>query len=137
MARLWKRRIRKARRQAEKLGHYIEVRYEDLVLETEPTLRRVADFIDLDWDDAMLRYHEQSAERMAEMDRRPPGACERPRAAGRAPARGVQAHLRATQKARVERWREQMDTADVQAFEDTAGDLLAELGYETGAGQAS
>ena len=31
-------------------GTYMEVRYEDLVAEPEPLLRRIADFVDLPWD---------------------------------------------------------------------------------------
>ncbi|HYH62159.1 MAG TPA: sulfotransferase [Solirubrobacterales bacterium] len=137
MARLWKRRIRKARRQAEKLGHYFEVRYEDLILDTEPTLRRVADFIKLDWDAAMLRYHEQSAERMAEMDRALPALASGRERPGERRLEAFKLTSEPPQKGRVERWRKQMDPADVQAFEDTAGDLLEELGYETGDCRAS
>jgi len=137
LARLWKRRIRKARRQAEKLGHYFEVRYEDLILDTEPTLRRVADFIKLDWDAAMLRYHEQSAERMAEMDRALPALASGRERPGERRLEAFKLTSEPPQKGRVERWREQMDPADVQAFEDTAGDLLEELGYETGDCRAS
>ena len=50
-----------ARRDAPKLDHYIEVRYEDLILDTEPSLRRICEFIELPWDEAMLDYHERSA----------------------------------------------------------------------------
>lgn len=135
MARLWKRRIRKARRQAEKLGHYIEVRYEDLILETEPTLRRVASFVELDWDEAMLSYHEQSAGRMAEMDRALPALASGRERPGERRLEAFKLTSEPPQAGRVERWRKEMDTADVQAFEDTAGDLLEELEYETGVAQ--
>ncbi len=132
MARLWKRRIRKARRQAEQLGHYMEARYEDLILDTEPVLRKVAGFVELDWDPVMLDYHEKSAERMAEMDRDLPAL-----SSGRErPAERRLGAFKLTseppQKSRVERWREQMSDEDRAAFEETAGDLLAELGYEVG-----
>ncbi|MDQ3729496.1 MAG: sulfotransferase [Actinomycetota bacterium] len=132
MARLWKRRIRKARSQAEKLGHYVEVRYEDLILETEPTLRRVASFIELAWDDAMLSYHEHSAERMSELDRDLPALASGRERPGERRLDAFKLTSEPPQATRVERWRTQMEPADVQAFEDTAGDLLEELGYETG-----
>lgn len=137
MARLWKRRIRKARQQAEKLGHYIEVRYEDLILETELTLRRVAGFVELEWDGAMLRYHEQSAERMAEMDRALPALASGRERPGERRLEAFKLTSEPPQKGRVDRWRTQMDPSDVVAFEATAGDLLEELGYETGAGEGS
>ena len=50
-------------------GGYLEVRYEDLVLDTEPTLRRVCEFVELDWDPVMLDYHERAAERLTEIAR--------------------------------------------------------------------
>lgn len=133
MARLWKRRIRRARRQAEQLENYLEVRYEDLVLDTEPTLRRVASFVDLDFQESMLRYHEHSAERMAEMARdlpTSPSGRERP-AERRLGAFALTSEP--PQPGRVDRWRQEMTAEDRLAFEDAAGDLLAELGYEVGA----
>jgi tetratricopeptide (TPR) repeat protein len=42
---------------------YHELRYEDLVTKPEPVLREIADFVDLPWDDRMLRFHE--SERVA------------------------------------------------------------------------
>ena len=46
VARRWKRKITKAREDSPQLEHYIEVRYEDLILDTEPVLRRVCEFIE-------------------------------------------------------------------------------------------
>ena len=54
VARRWQKKITKAREDSPKLDHYIEIRYEDLILDTEPTLRRVCEFIELPWDDALL-----------------------------------------------------------------------------------
>ena len=65
----WQKKITKAREDTPKLEHYMEIRYEDLILDTEPVLRRVCEFIELPWDDAMLNYHERSAERLKEMAR--------------------------------------------------------------------
>ncbi len=80
----WVKRIGKSREQAAKLGgeRYIEARYEDLVRDPEPTLRRICDFVALDFDPAMLTYYERAADRLAEMS----GALRaegRPRRAGR------------------------------------------------------
>ncbi|MFT7166909.1 MAG: hypothetical protein ACI80K_000025 [Paracoccaceae bacterium] len=38
----------------------IELRFEDLIQNVEPELERLCDFLGLTYDDAMLRYHEQS-----------------------------------------------------------------------------
>ena len=51
VARNWKRRIRRAQRQGSKLNHYLELRYEDLILETEATLRTICEFIELPFEE--------------------------------------------------------------------------------------
>ncbi len=63
------KRITKSRDQAAKLGgdRYIEARYEDLVRDPEPVLRRICEFVALDFDPAMLTYYERAAERLSEM----------------------------------------------------------------------
>jgi hypothetical protein len=124
--------VAKAREVAPRLRHYLEIRYEDLVLDTEPTLRRVAEFTELPWDAAMLDYHERSPERLQEMARELP-------ATGRAKQLSVErrmaTHAMTTKPPsadRVSRWRKQMDESDRVAFEREAGDLLEELGYPVG-----
>ena len=67
MARRWRKRIIKARLDAEEVDHYMEVRYEDLVTDTEATLRRVCEHVELEFDPAMLRYYERAEERLQEM----------------------------------------------------------------------
>jgi hypothetical protein len=112
--------------------HYTEIRFEDLVTDTEPTLRRVCDFIALDFDPAMLAYHERAAERLGEIER------ELPAGRGRheldAELR-IAAHARASDPPTPERvaaWREEMSPEDLAVFEAEAGDLLGELGYAAG-----
>lgn len=132
-ARKWRDRIREARKQGETLPHYMEVRYEDLVLDTERELRRVCEFIRLPWDDSLLRYHERAGERLMEVAR------DLPAAAGkklRPAEERMAAHaltMEPPKPDRVYAWRQQMSAADRAAFEHEAGELLAELGYETGA----
>src|SRR5919201_1339435 len=69
MAKRWRHRILSARRVASIAGRYFEIRYEDLVLDTEPALRRVCEFVELDFDPGMLDYHERAVERLQEMNR--------------------------------------------------------------------
>ena len=76
VAELWRRRIENARKQAKRLrGRYLELRYEDLVADPEPALRRVCELIELEYDPAMLTYHEagRRADRRARRPRRPRG----------------------------------------------------------------
>lgn len=128
----WERRIRRAQKQGRRLRHYLELRYEDLVTETEANLRRIAEFIELEWDPSMLRYYERAADRMAEMARDLPSADGKPVRPGE---ERMQAHAM-TQKppdpSAMYRWKEKMDPEDVAAFDAAAGGLLSELGYEVG-----
>jgi hypothetical protein len=87
---------------------YHEVRYEDLVREPQAELERVSDFLGLEFEPAMLSYHE-GVDASTLPDH--PLLAEPPTAGTR-------------------RWQEQMSAADVQVFEAIAGDTLSELGYE-------
>jgi hypothetical protein len=130
-AKKWRDRIVAAREQGENLPHYLEVRYEDLVLDTEPTLRSVCDFIELAWDASLLRYHERAAERLREVARDLPATKGKKR---RPAEERLGAHSLTKQPPQADRvyaWRTQMSDEDRAAFERAAGDLLAELGYET------
>jgi hypothetical protein len=126
----WKKRILRAREQAPRIGHYVEIRYEDLVRDTEVTLRQICEFVDLPYDEEMLHYHERASERLQEkarqLDRGPDKAPQT------AEAR-VESHALATQPPdpeRIERWRTEMSVEDRAVYEELAGDLLADLGYE-------
>ena len=106
----WKLEVEGARRFGRRVGaeRYVELRYEELVAEPEATLRRVCDFLGLDFEPAMLEYHRGVDAGRLE---------DHPRLA-QPPTPGVR------------RWQEQMSAADAELFEATAGGLLAELGYE-------
>jgi Sulfotransferase family len=134
VARRWQKKITKARNDAPKLHHYMELRYEDLILDTEPVLRRVCEFIKLDFDPAMLEYHERAEKRLEEMARPLPGDG---RAQHLSVERRMATHAMTTKPPsadRVARWRTQMSAEDRAAFEEVAGELLDELGYPVGEG---
>ena len=129
-AKIWKRRIGRARRQQNRVKHYLEVRYEDLIADPESVLREVCEFIELPYDPAMLTYHERSGQRLQEIAR---DLNDEDGGAHRPAQERVKAHLlvrEAPRSDRVGRWRTLMDPADVARFEAVAGDLLGELGYE-------
>jgi hypothetical protein len=130
----WRGRVLRGRSQQPYLGYYIEVKFEDLVLDTEGQLRRICEFIELDFEPAMLGYHERAEERLKEKAR------ELPRGKGRDP-QSAERRLKSHEKtfeppnpSLVGGYRTKMDAADQAAYEALAGDLLAQLGYETGAG---
>lgn len=127
----WVDELSRARHRARRLapGTYMELRYEDLVADPEPLLRRIAEFVDLPWDPGMLEYHRGAEERMKEVirDFHPLGG-----GTITAEERKRQHELVSSppSSSRVGRWRTEMSPGDRKAFEEVAGDLLAELGYE-------
>lgn len=130
VAERWVRKIEGARSDGAELSHYIEVQYEELVRDTETQLRRVAEFLELPWDDSMLRYYEHAEERLAEMHRDLPSAEGQPL---RPADHRKEAHVLTSKPpdpSRLARWKEDMAPADVAAFESVAAPLLIELGYE-------
>ena len=131
----WKQEVRVSRRRARsqlRRRHYLELRYEDLVTDTEPNLRKIADFLELEWDPVMLSFYERAADRMSEMARDLPASEGKPTRPG---DERMQAHAM-TQKppdpSAMYRWKERMSPEDVAAFDAEAGELLSELGYEVG-----
>jgi Sulfotransferase family len=84
-----------------------ELRYEALVASAEQECRSLCAFLDLPYEERMLRFHEQHGAAK-------PGA-------RRGPGVPLTPGLRD--------WRSQLDTSDRVPFEAAAGDLLDELGY--------
>ncbi|HEX2128198.1 MAG TPA: sulfotransferase [Solirubrobacterales bacterium] len=131
MARRWRKRILKAHEDAEEVQHYLEVRYEDLVTDTEEVLRRVCEHVEIDYDPVMLRYYERAEERLQEMAGALPAKKGRPE---REAGERVAAHALTTKPpdpGRVQVWKQEMSDAENAEFEEAAGHLLEELGYET------
>ena len=128
----WRDTVLEARRQAATLPHYLEVRYEDLVREPEPTLRRVCAAIRLDYDPAMLRYAERAPERVREVVR------EFRDGDGRLIAAVEQRHAihanlsRPPMPERIGGWREAFTADQKEHWRHVAGDLLQELGHDLG-----
>jgi hypothetical protein len=105
----WRVEVADARALGARVGasRYLEVRYEDLVAETERVVRSICAFADLPFEAAMLDY------------------------AGTVDVSAKPHHQRLLQAPTkgVRDWRSQMSPGDARAFEAIAGDLLAELGY--------
>ncbi len=108
----WATEVRAARRLGARLGpgRYVELRYESLVAAPAEELRRVCAFAGLAYDDAMLDYV---------------GRTDSARKAH-------QQRLNEPPRQGVRDWRTELDPAERRRFEAVAGDLLGELGYETG-----
>jgi hypothetical protein len=106
----WEWHVRLGRDAADVIGpeRYCEVRYESLVADPEGECRRLSAFLEVPYDDAMLRFHEGRT-------RVKPGRVSKA------------AWLPVTPGLR--RWEEQMQSDDAARFEAAAGHLLEELGY--------
>jgi Sulfotransferase family len=87
---------------------YHEVRYEALVSEPAKTCEKLCSFLDLPYDDAMLKFHEGREKADPNLDAKKGW---RPLTPG------------------LRKWSEQMPAEDLERFEAAAGDLLEELGY--------
>lgn len=129
VAREWSEKLAVAQRQAGELDFYHELRYEDLVGDPEISLRRVCDFLDLEWRPAMLEYHRTAEVRLAEFgDLRRNG-----RLIGAAERRAI--HRLLVQPPRPDRsgrWRTEMSVADRELFAGIAAETLDAYGYERG-----
>jgi hypothetical protein len=110
----WERSLRLGREAAAALppGSYREMRYEALVSDPQGECRALCGFLGLEFDPAMLRFHEGRTRR----------------------------HPRYTTKQQwlpptggLRDWRTQMPAEVLESFESAAGDLLDELGYPRGA----
>jgi hypothetical protein len=129
-ARHWVSQVNHAKNQSEYLVHYMEIRYEDLVLDPQKTLTKITDFLQLNFDPEMLNYHKYATGRLAEIVQ-PFG----PNCGNSLDIESFTSIYSNTKKppdpSRIGRWREEMRDVDQRRFEAIAGSLLAALGYET------
>jgi hypothetical protein len=111
----WKRRVGEAREAGRALGpgRYLESHFEDLVDDTETAVRRICEFIELDFDPAMLTYYERADAIVSTTA---------------VPDRHKDIFLPPTKGLRD--WRRELDDGQIARFEALAGDLLSEMGYE-------
>jgi len=93
---------------------YFEVRYEDLVLHPESTLRKICQFLDVQFSPQMLEYHRSGRDELPNKS-----------------LRWHQNSVRAPDPALVGQWKQKMSISDRTIFEELAGDALKTFGYET------
>ncbi len=134
LAKKWQKAITVARKQGGKVGHYLEIRYEDLIADTDTALRRICDFIALEFDPIMLAYHEHAAERLAEIAHTLPEREDRNALAASERLSKHEMTTRPPERDRIFAWREEMSEDDLATFESVAGGLLRELEYPVGDG---
>jgi hypothetical protein len=127
-ARHWCHNVATARRHGAQCNNYLEIRYENLIANTEMELRKVCSFIRLGFDPAMLDYYTSSGKRIQEHK-------------GRISRDGVvivtdqqrraqqSRTLQAPDPRMLNSWRTILSVDEISEFEAVARDLLRELGY--------
>ncbi|HEX4490211.1 MAG TPA: sulfotransferase [Acidimicrobiia bacterium] len=111
----WRDQVEQGRRDGRALGdvRYCEVKYETLLDDPEAVARRLCEFIAVDFDPAMLRYHEQAD---AVLESQPfPDEHQNLR---RPPTKGLRS------------WRADLEPGRVALFDCLAGRTLSRFGYE-------
>lgn len=131
LANLWRSWIMTARRLGRRRRHYMEVRYEELIEDAPGVLRRVCDFVELPYDTRMERYYESAGVRLDEVNTmyRSDGTLLITKEERLYNQRFT---TKPPERARVSRWRNEMDAETRAGFARVAGDLLEELGYPNG-----
>jgi Sulfotransferase family len=129
IGRSWAQQIRETRRQAQKCRHYLEIRYEDLVLDTTEVLQKICNFIQLRYEPEMKLYHRNASERMNELEST---YDEKGNVEAGKEARLFRHRLTAQppEPTRIGRWKTALTAEELTRFKKGAGDLLQELGYE-------
>jgi hypothetical protein len=106
---VWKKLIRSARRQGSSLpGRYIEVRYEELSTEPATVMKKICDFINIEFLDSMLLSSGKHLDpRFRKDDSSDYGI-----------------------KKNIQKWKAYFSEKEIAKLERISGELLDELGYE-------
>ena len=128
LATQWRQCVTTGRRQGSLCAHYMEVRYEQLIEDSREVLKGICEFLSLNYDDRMLRYHEFTPERLREhLGRvRPDGTVVVSH------EQRLRQQHRTTQppdRSRVFAWKQEMRRDEQRRFEAIAGDVLREFGF--------
>ena len=112
-AELWAKRVSAGIMSGRSLepGRYFELRYEDLVADSEGRVKELTEFLDVPFDEAMLDYAERSrSDVLPRAAKYNPKVTEKPMTNARS-------------------WESEMPDRHVAVFEAVAGGVLSELGY--------
>jgi hypothetical protein len=136
-AEVWINELANARRQANQLEHYIELKYEALVYDPEYMLRTVCQYLRLDYSPSMLGYFEVAKARLSEVIQAfgQDGGQHGPDL-----PTFLSIHDRTSQPpdpTRIGQWKTQMSRNEQNRFESIAGRWLTEFNYEPGTSSES
>lgn len=112
----WRKRVVRGINYGKRLGaaQYCEVRYEDLVNNPREQVQTLCSFLGETFEPEMLTFYEDANELI--------------------PADAFAWHQRVAEPivtSRIGRWRDTLPSSEVARFEQIAGDMLGQLGYDT------
>jgi hypothetical protein len=127
LANNWVTSITKAREKAQKLPHYVEIKYEDLVLSTELNLQSICKFIELPYQSSMLNYYQNASSRLEELKRDPQYGDYK--TADEKINELFPLISKSPDISRIDAWKKELSIAEIREIESIAGKLLTDLGY--------
>jgi Sulfotransferase family len=133
LAAYWQQQVEATRTAGRKAGSYMEVRYEDLVMQPEFYLNEICRFLDLVFHPQMLSYWQRAPKRLEEHKAR----LHKDGAVLVGHEQRLQQQLLTTkppQTSRIFCWKREMTDSEQIGFLRVAGATLADLGYEVNAG---
>jgi LPS sulfotransferase NodH len=127
-AAFWRDHVQTAYTEGIQCAHYFEIRFEDLIQNTEQALRKICNYIGLDFHPKMMKYYENAPNRLNEHLER----------------RGLDGTLVVSKLARQKQqintaqppdlrkvgiWKNTLRPKEIEEFEQIAGDTLRQYGY--------
>jgi hypothetical protein len=128
-ARHWCHFVSMGRNSGARSARYLEVRYEDLIAQTETVLRNICTFLQLRYSDEMLRYYTRTPDRLREHEARfsIDGSIT---VSKEQRLRQQERTMRPPDIDRAFAWRASMDHDERLRYDAVAAPLLAQLGYD-------
>lgn len=124
----WQDNVQAAYTTGIQCSHYFEIRFEDLIQNTESILRHICEYIDLGFHPRMMKYYENAPTRLNEHleRRRSNGALMVSQSARQ--KQQINA-AKPPEKHKIGIWKNLLQAKEIEQFEKIAGDTLHQYGY--------
>ncbi len=129
LANNWVTSITNAREKAQEVQHYMEIKYEELVLSTELNLQSICKFIDLPYQSSMLNYYQNASSRLEELKKDPQYGDYK--TADEKINELFPLISKTPDISRIDAWKKELSFSEIREIEYIAGKLLTDLGYTT------
>lgn len=127
-AQYWQENVETAHFQGMQCLHYIEIRFEELILDTQLTLRKLCNYLDLNFHTNMLKYHENTTNRLKEhLERRKLDGTLLVSYEDRQKQQFFT--TQPPRSSKIGTWRTILKSEEIRKFEGIAGETLQKFGY--------